>query len=143
MEIITANIRPEDSAGNMPLWVLFDVVLSVIGVVAFIKLFRPSQESAWEISRQTSKKGVWGQFLAGLALGLWLLFWAAGVLWTGKFSPYKGAGFYITRETHEVLFWLTPGTFSLLGVDVIGHSIRKLLRYRQRASVLKCATYLQ
>ena len=113
-----------------------------IGVVAFIKLFRPSQESARETSRQTSKKDAWGQFLGGLVLGVWLLFWAAGIVWTGKFSPYRGAGFYITRETHQALFWLTPGTFILLGVDVIGHSIRKMLRYRRRLSVLKSASYL-
>ena len=127
----------------MPLLMLIDVVLGVIGVVAFIKLFRPSQESAREISRQTSKKAAWSLFLAGLALGGWLLFWAAGVILTGEFSPYRRAGFYITRETHQALFWLTSGTCALLGVDVIGHSIRKLLRYRRRASVLKRASYLQ
>ena len=127
----------------MPLLILFDVILGVIGVLAFVKLFRPSQESAREISHQTSKKSAGGQFLAGLALGGWLLFWAAGVVWTGEFSPYKGAGFYITREAHPVIFWLTPGMSVLLGVDVIAHSIRKLLRYCRRASVLKRASYLQ
>src|SRR6266478_1322885 len=134
---------PDDPSGSMPLMLLFDVVWVGVGIVAFIKLFRPSQESARETSRQTSKKDAWGQFLGGLVLGVWLLFWAAGVVWTGKFSPYKGAGFYITRETHQVLFWLTPGTFILLGIDVIGHSIRKMLRYRRRSSVLKHASYLQ
>jgi len=127
----------------MPLLILIDVVLGVIGALAFIKLFRPSRESAREISRQASKKAAWSQFLAGLALGGWLLFWAAGVVWTGEFSPYKGAGLSVTRETSPVLFWLTPGTCVLLGVDVIGHSVRRLLRYRRRASVLKRASYLQ
>jgi len=127
----------------MALVMHIDVVLGVIEVVALIKLFRPSKESAREISRRTSKQAAWSQFLAGLALGGWLLFWAAGVVWTGEFSPYRGAGFYITRETHQALFWLTSGTCALLGVDVIGHSIRKLLRYRRRASVLNRASYLR
>jgi len=128
---------------NLALILFFDFVLAGIGIVAFIKLFRPSQESARETSRPTSKAEAWGQFLGGLVLGFWLLIWAGGVMLTGKFSPYRGAGFSITRETHEALFWLTPGTSILLGIDVIGHTVRKMLRYRRRCSVLKRASYLQ
>jgi hypothetical protein len=127
----------------MPLFLCFELLLGIIGVVILNKLFRPSQESAWESSRVRSNKQAWSQFLAGVGFGCWLCFWAAMVVRTGKYSPYKNAGFYIARDTDQVVFWLAPGTSALLGFDFVAHSIRRFLKYRSRAAVLKGTVYLQ
>ena len=126
----------------MPLFLSLELLLGVVGIVAFIRLFRPNRESAYEISRVRSNKQAWSEFFGGMGLGCWLLFWAGMVVWTGNYAPYRGAE-YITRDTDQVLFWVAPATSALLGFDFVAYSVRRFFKYRRRAVVLKRVGYLQ
>jgi len=127
--------------GFFPKAVLF--ITLAIGVTAFIKLFLPVRESARDLSRPVSKKEARKDFIGGLVVGGWFIFWGSGAASAGKFGLEKYSGQTITPADHPFYFWATIGTVVLLGFCFIAHTLRKALRNRRRASILKHVSYLQ